>query len=163
MNKTIVLALILLVVGILVVLKPIPEPVFDELPKQQLVITTADGATHTLTVEVATTADQLRDGLMFRQKVAADAGMLFVFPQAQLTSFWMKNTLIPLDMLFIRADGSLAKIHANAQPHDETSISSGEAVKAVLEINGGRAQELGITTSSRLAGLPWLAAEAASP
>ena len=105
---------------------------------------------HHFTVEVARTPDQQGQGLMFRSTLAADEGMIFPFPQPRMASFWMRNTLIPLDMLFVRADGTIARIAANTVPHSEESISSGEPVAAVLEIRGGRAAELGIVEGDRV-------------
>ena len=89
-------------------------------------------------------------GLIFVEHMADDAGMLFIYPGEQPVSFWMKNTLIPLDMLFLKADGSIAHIAHNAVPHDETPIDSGAAVKAVLEVKGGTAQALGIREGDRV-------------
>ena len=82
---------------------------------------------------------------MFRRTLGADEGMIFPFEPARPASFWMRNTLIPLDMLFIRADGTIARIAANTVPMSEEGISSGEPVAAVLEIRGGRSAELGIS------------------
>ncbi len=95
-------------------------------------------------IELALTPQQQEQGLMFRQTLAADAGMLFVFPQTQAAVFWMKNTLIPLDMLFIAADGQVADIHERAVPLSEANIVSKVPVKAVLELNGGTVARLGI-------------------
>ena len=106
--------------------------------------------THHFTVEVARTSDQQSQGLMFRAALAADMGMIFPFPNPRMASFWMRNTLIPLDMIFIRADGTIARIAANTVPHSEDSVSSGEPVAAVLEIKGGRAAELGISEGDRV-------------
>jgi hypothetical protein len=83
-------------------------------------------------------------GLMFRKSLAPDAGMLFDFHTPDFQTFWMKNTVIPLDMIFIRADGTISSIAPNAAPQSETPIPSYEPVRAVLEINGGRAAQLGI-------------------
>jgi len=105
---------------------------------------------HHFTVEVARTPDQQGQGLMFRTALAADEGMIFPFPQPRMASFWMRNTLIPLDMIFIRADGTIARVAANTVPHSEESVSSGEPVAAVLEIRGGRAAELGISEGDRV-------------
>src|SRR3546814_10807210 len=80
---------------------------------------------------------------MFRQSMAPDAGMLFDFGQEQMASFWMRNTLIPLDMLFIKADGTLLNIHQRALPHDENGLNSDGPVRAVVELNGGTASRLG--------------------
>ena len=81
---------------------------------------------------------------MFRTALAPDAGMLFDFHKAQMEVFWMKNTILPLDMIFIRADGTISSIAPNAVPYSTTNIPSVEPVRAVLEINGGRAEKLGI-------------------
>lgn len=81
---------------------------------------------------------------MFRKELAPDAGMLFDFHKPSVESFWMKNTLISLDMIFIRADGTIANVATNTIPYSEEPISSNEPVRAVLEIKGGRAAELGI-------------------
>jgi uncharacterized membrane protein (UPF0127 family) len=80
---------------------------------------------------------------MFVRSLAPDRGMIFPYDPPQQVSFWMKNTLIPLDMIFIRADGTIARI-ATAKPLDETPVPGGEPIAAVLEIAGGRAAELGI-------------------
>lgn len=81
---------------------------------------------------------------MFRRSLAPDRGMIFPYNPPQPVAFWMRNTLIPLDMIFIRADGRIARI-ATAKPLDETPVPAGEPVAAVLEIAGGRAAELGIS------------------
>ena len=78
--------------------------------------------------------------------------MIFPFPQPRMASFWMRNTLIPLDMIFIRADGTIARIAAKTVPHSLEPVSSGEPVAAVLEIAGGRAAELGIGEGDRVSG-----------
>ena len=109
----------------------------------QLTVKSAAGE-HRFTVEIADTPAQQQKGLMFRQELAPDAGMLFDFHESRQVSFWMQNTLIPLDMLFIRTDGSIANIHVNAHPLDPTSIPSDGPVEFVLEIPGGRSVELGI-------------------
>jgi len=95
-------------------------------------------------VEVVDTNATRRRGLMYVQELAPDAGMLFDFEAGRPVSFWMRNTFIPLDMLFITADGVVKNIHVNARPHDETSIPSDGPVQFVLEIPGGRTVELGI-------------------
>ncbi|MFT4148960.1 MAG: DUF192 domain-containing protein [Paracoccaceae bacterium] len=93
-------------------------------------------------VELAETPEAQQRGLMFRAELAPSAGMLFVFPEAKHASFWMKDTLIPLDMLFADASGRITRIHPDAIPHDETPIDGGGGVKFVLEINGGLAARL---------------------
>ena len=108
-----------------------------------LTVVSANGE-HRFTVEVVDTNETRQKGLMFRQSLAPDAGMLFDFKSSHQVSFWMRNTFIPLDMLFIREDGTIANIHVNARPQDPTSIPSDGPVMFVLEIPGGRSKELGI-------------------
>ncbi len=110
----------------------------------------AGGSAYKFEVEVVTTPETRAQGLMYRKSMAANAGMLFIYPGEQAVSFWMKNTLIPLDMLFLKADGSIAHIAHSAVPLDETPIDSGAAVKAVLEVNGGTAAALGIKEGDRV-------------
>lgn len=101
-------------------------------------------------IEVAQTPDERARGLMFREYMAAGAGMLFVFEQTGPVAFWMENTLIPLDMIFVDEDGTVSHIHHNAIPHDRTPIPGGDAVRYVLEINGGMARALGIDVGAEL-------------
>ncbi len=100
--------------------------------------------THQFTVELASSDDEQSRGLMFRKSLGPNEGMIFPFRFPRPASFWMKNTLIPLDMIFIRADGTIARIAANTVPHSLESVGVAEPVAAVLEIAGGRAAELGI-------------------
>lgn len=95
-------------------------------------------------VEVARTDQEKSVGLMFRRTLADDAGMLFPYGPAQDITMWMRNTYIPLDMLFITADGKIARIEANTEPLSERIIDSGSPVSAVLELAGGAAERLGI-------------------
>ncbi|HEX6741750.1 MAG TPA: DUF192 domain-containing protein [Sphingomicrobium sp.] len=115
---------------------------------EPLTIHSASGA-HRFTVEVAATPDQQETGLMFRRSLAADRGMIFPYDPPQEAAFWMKNTLIPLDMVFIRPDGTIARI-ATAKALDLTAVPSGEPISAVLELRGGRAAELGIRAGDRV-------------
>ena len=96
------------------------------------------------TVQVADDPAERSQGLMNVEELGALEGMLFVYEQPQPVSFWMHNTLIPLDMIFAGADGTITAIHENAVPLDRTSIPGGEAVQFVLEVNGGLAERLGI-------------------
>lgn len=121
-----------------------PAAYQDEIKTEKLQIITAAGQAHTFAVEVARTPPQQAYGLMNRKSMPRDHGMLFTFQTEAGRSFWMKNTLIPLDMVFIRADGTIHHIHENAIPHDLTPILSNGPVKAVLEVNGGRMGALGI-------------------
>lgn len=95
-------------------------------------------------VELALTPQEQSRGLMFREEMARLSGMLFIYPRTQQLGFWMRNTLIPLDMIFIDETGTVVKVHAEAQPHDETVILSDTPARAVLEINGKMAATLGI-------------------
>ena len=117
-------------------------PAFGAGP-QDLTIDTAKGAEH-FTVELATTPAQRELGLMYRQALPPDAGMLFIYPDEESVAFWMKNTLSPLDMLFIGADGHIRRIAERAVPLSETPIPSVDPVEAVLEVNGGTVERLGI-------------------
>lgn len=105
---------------------------------------------HRFTVEVARTAEQQAQGLMHRQSLAPDRGMIFPYDPPQQTAFWMKNTLIPLDMIFIRADGTIARIAENTVPLSLEPVPSLEPVAAVLEIAGGRSTELGLKPGDRV-------------
>jgi hypothetical protein len=98
---------------------------------------------HKFTVEIAATPEQQERGLMFRKSIAGDRGMIFPYDPPQDVAFWMKNTLIPLDIIFVRADGTIARI-TKAEAMDLTPLPAGEPVSAVLEIRGGRAAELGV-------------------
>ncbi|MGH1397713.1 MAG: DUF192 domain-containing protein [Alphaproteobacteria bacterium] len=110
-----------------------------------LVIKKQNGEHINLTAELALSGAQQAQGLMHRTEMAKDHGMLFVFNKERDLGFWMKNTLIPLDMLFIAKDGEIHHIHHNARPQDLTTITSERDALAVLELNGGMADKLGIT------------------
>jgi len=108
-------------------------------------LTIRDGdMTHKFNVEVARTAEEQQQGLMFRTSLPADGGMIFPFEKPRFASFWMKNTLIPLDMIFVRADGSIDRIAENTIPESLEPVASGGEVSAVLELAGGTAARLGI-------------------
>lgn len=95
-------------------------------------------------VEIADDVDERATGLMHREEMSKSAGMLFVYPRPQTLSFWMRNTLIELDMIFIDPDGVIRHIHHRAQPLDETPVLGGRDLTHVLEINGGMAARLGM-------------------
>ncbi len=122
-----------------------PQTGLEQVP---LTITSATGV-HRFTVDVARTAEQQERGLMFVTALAPDKGMVFPYDPPQNVAFWMRNTLIPLDMIFIRADGTIARI-ATAKALDETPVPAGEPVAAVLEIAAGRAAQLGIKPGDRV-------------
>lgn len=101
-------------------------------------------------VEIADTPRLRSRGLMFRESMPRGSGMLFVYDKPQRAQFWMKNTLIPLDMIFADSTGKVTHVHSNAVPHDTTLIDGGRGVKAVLEINGGLAESYGIRPGAEL-------------
>ena len=111
--------------------------------EERLVIETGEG-TFDYSVEIAQTGAERATGLMHREEMAGDHGMLFRFEAPRPITMWMKNTLIPLDMIFIRPDGTVAGFHENAEPHSEAVIASPEPVLFVLELNGGKADEMGL-------------------
>ena len=102
------------------------------------------------TVELAITPEEQARGLMFRESLPRGAGMLFLYDRPSRVSFWMRNTLISLDMIFVDATGTVARVHHEAVPLDETPIPGGDGVLAVLEINGGLARRFGIAEGSEL-------------
>lgn len=123
---------------------------------KQATVTIESGTNrHVFKVDVARTPEQQKQGLMFRTNIPADGGMLFApYPPegggSKEASFWMKDTPSSLDIIFIRADGTIATIAENTIPFSEDSVRSGEPVAAVLEINGGRAAELGISPGDKV-------------
>lgn len=117
--------------------------------RSELFIETANGR-HRFAIEVADTDERRSNGLMFRAQMAPDAGMLFDFKIDAPVAMWMRNTLIPLDMLFIARDGRIVNIAERTVPHSETSIWSDGPVRAVLELNGGTVQRLGIRPGDRV-------------
>ena len=123
-----------------------PQPT---LPQSPLTIETGGGSVR-FTVELATTPVQQQRGLMFRRALAPNAGMLFVYDDERPRSFWMKNTLIPLDMVFVRADGTIGRIAENTVPMSLDPVPSIDPVSAVLEIRGGRAAELGLKEGDKV-------------
>lgn len=108
------------------------------------------GQAHNFNVEVARTDAEQDRGLMFRTSLPADGGMIFPFAKPRIGSFWMKNTLIPLDMFFIRADGSIDRIAENTIPESLEPVVSGGEVSAVLELAGGTAARLGIDETAKI-------------
>lgn len=125
-------------------------------PLEQLTARTSRGPV-TFMVEVADTARKQEYGLMCRRGLALDRGMLFTFSGAPVDrAFWMRNTLIPLDIIYIRPDGRVLSVAANAQPLNEMPIPAGGLTKAVLELAGGRAAQIGLMPGDRILarGLP---------
>lgn len=115
----------------------------QSLPVEPLAIEAADGALHDFTVEIAATPAEHAIGMMYRTEMPADHGMLFEFAETRQAGFWMKNTFLPLDLLFIRRNGRIANIEQGI-PHNLDTIRSRGQVIAVLELNAGTAERLGI-------------------
>lgn len=124
----------------------------EELRRDKLAVELADGSRHEFTVEVADTPQARGTGLMFRKELAEDAGMLFDFHREEPVYFWMKNTYVPLDMIFIAADGRIVRIAENTTPLSEKVVPSREPARYVLEVIAGTSQRLGIAPGDRVAG-----------
>lgn len=144
-------ALVLVMLGLIglwLYLKPPGDaPVF---PHGQLVIARADGQKISFDVDIATTPEQERYGLMHRHALAENGGMLFIYDPPDAVSMWMRDTPIPLDMLFVRADGTIAKIVTHTVPFDVTPIDSDEPVRGVVELDAGAVDHFGLTAGDRL-------------
>lgn len=110
----------------------------------------AGGAAHRYEVEVAATPEARAQGLMFRRELAPGAGMLFDFGRDEVARMWMKNTFIPLDMVFVDRSGVVRGIARNTRPRSLDTISSRVPVRAVLELNGGEAERIGLAAGDRL-------------
>src|SRR5947207_6193580 len=121
----------------------------QQFPTSELTIISATGP-HRFKVELAETPAQMTQGLMFRTSLAPDAGMLFDYKQPIAATMWMRNTLIPLDMLFVDAGGRIVNIHQRAVPQSDDEIAAAAPVRAVIELNGGTASRLGIEPGDRV-------------
>jgi uncharacterized membrane protein (UPF0127 family) len=126
-----------------------PTKAQPTLPTEKLVIVTRDGVHHDFQVELATTPDQQETGLMFRQSVPAAGGMLFDWGQVRPSQMWMRNTLVPLDMLFIGPHGTVRRIAEDTVPESLAIIDGGEA-RATLELAGGTAARLDIRVGDKV-------------
>jgi uncharacterized protein len=115
----------------------------------ELTIVSATGS-HCFTVEIAETPAQMEQGLMFRRAMAPDAGMLFDYKTPTVATMWMRNTLIPLDMLFVDAQGRIINIHERAVPQALDVIAAAAPARAVIELNGGTAARLGIAPGDQV-------------
>lgn len=120
------------------------------LPSEPVKIIKQNGQEITINAEIADTAQKTSVGLMFRHSVPDGTGMLFLFEEITEHSFWMKNTFVPLDILFIDADKKISRIHKMAEPYKLDAIPSGGKVLSVLEIGGGQADKLGIAVGDRV-------------
>ena len=115
----------------------------------EVVVHTATGS-HAFEVEIATTPEQHAQGLMFRRKLAPDAGMLFLYKTPGQVMMWMKNTVIPLDMVFIAPDRKVVRIEERTVPYSLKTLSSGGSVQAVLELNAGAASRIGLKPGDKV-------------
>ncbi len=118
--------------------------------RTELAVVTAGGARHRFKVEWAKSWPQKARGLMFRKEMPLDHGMLLDYDPPTPAAIWMRNTLIPLDIFFIRADGMIESVVLGAKPHDETPLPSKGPVRAVLELNAGVARLLGIQAGDKV-------------
>ncbi len=109
-----------------------------------------DWGSTNFSIEIADTSRKQAKGLMFRRHLERDAGMLFVYKTPRHAVFWMKNTLISLDMIFIDEQGRIKTLAANARPLDESQIDGGQGVKLILEVNGGLIAETGIAVGDQI-------------
>ena len=118
--------------------------------KSELSIITSNGSRHNFLVEVARTEEEKKIGLMFRKTLAKNAGMLFLYKREAIRLMWMKNTFIPLDILFIDKNGVIKRVVKRTVPHSLATISSRQSVLAVLELKGGITSILNIKTGDRI-------------
>ena len=121
----------------------------QDLPLETLSVETATGV-QTFGVQIAKTLRQKQTGLMFRTEMPADQGMMFTYKYPEVVGFWMRNTYIPLDIIFVRADGTIANIARNTIPMSLDNVSSDGYVTGVFEINGGLAETLGIEPGDKV-------------
>jgi hypothetical protein len=140
--------LVLIVMGFVVAFAA-GAPAQDGIRREPLVIITAAGE-HAFEVEIAASDEQQSRGLMFRRSLGDREGMLFVHEPPRFVQMWMRNTYIPLDMIFIRADGRVHRIEASTEPFSERIIESGARVAGVLEVAGGTAAKLGLKPGNRV-------------
>jgi uncharacterized membrane protein (UPF0127 family) len=139
-------ALLTVVVLAIVMAAAESPPALDEAP----LIIEASGGRFEFQIELAQTPAERARGLMFRENLSDDHGMLFDFGHPQPVAMWMRNTLIPLDILFIRSDGRISRIARDAQPLSDRALESGEPVRAVLELRGGLTAERDIEPGDRI-------------
>jgi uncharacterized membrane protein (UPF0127 family) len=125
-------------------------PPLDEAFDQGVLVIDGNDACHRFHIYLALTRAQQRRGLMFVREMDPRTGMLFIYGEPAYLSMWMKNTFIPLDMLFVRADGTVASIARDTEPQSLTSVGAEERVRYVLELNAGTTAKLGIVAGSRL-------------
>ncbi|CAK0774426.1 DUF192 domain-containing protein [uncultured Gammaproteobacteria bacterium] len=139
-----------LIVGLILVSGFAPVAAALEFGRSTVTIETVTGGKYRFAVEVAETPAELQQGLMYRDAMAEEAGMLFLFGEERYATFWMKNTFVALDMLFIARDGHILAIHQKALPGSQNLISPTMPVFAVMEINAGLVARLGIHLGDRV-------------
>ena len=142
------LLLVLATMAVLTMPARADEELDERFSKGVLVVVTGQRACYRFDVYLAITGEQRRRGLMFVRSLPTFTGMLFIHSRDDLHSIWMRNTLIPLDVIFARADGTVATNYRNATPQSERSMPASEPVRYALEINGGLADRLGIDENS---------------
>lgn len=120
-----------------------------DLPRDVVLVETSSSQ-YRFEVEVADDATERAEGLMFRESLADNAGMLFMYQETRPVDFWMKNTPLSLDIVFVREDGTIARIAESTTPMSQDLIPSGEPVRAVLEVKAGTMRELGVTAGDRI-------------
>jgi uncharacterized membrane protein (UPF0127 family) len=142
----------ILVVGLLILSSPLPLSAQQdvEFERDTLSIVARRGDVFEFNVELAETSEQKSRGLMFRREMADNEGMLFLHRRDRVLTMWMANTFLPLDMLFIERDGTIARIEENTIPQSRDVISSRKRVRAVLELNAGTARNLGISAGDEV-------------
>jgi uncharacterized membrane protein (UPF0127 family) len=139
-----------LAIGLAACAQPAPRvDAVSGLELEQLTVETANGPVH-FTVEIADDERERNQGLMYRRSLADDRGMLFHFQQPEHASFWMRNTMISLDIIFVGTDGRVLNIAERTTPYSDAPIPSSGLTRGVLEIRGGRAEELGIRPGDRV-------------
>ncbi len=140
---------VFIILGFLIIAGPMAHPAMAADPRV-VEIATKNGV-HAFAVELATTEAERAQGLMNRKELPEGQGMLFDFHRDQEVGFWMRNTYIPLDMIFIRSDGRIMRIAENTEPLSEKIVPSTTPVRGVLEVIGGTARKLGIAVGDRVA------------
>jgi len=143
--RAVLVCLLSMVLAMLVVVPPLDA----KMRRETLSLVTAGGE-HRIEVEVAETPEEKAVGLMFRRSVPENTGMLFPYSSPQEVTMWMRNTYVPLDMIFIRADGIIHRIEERTEPFSEKTIASRGPVTAVLELAGGAASRLGLKPGDRV-------------
>lgn len=150
MNRRDMLGLLALLPAAALAQEPDIKQAQPELPKERLVIATRDGKEHVFNVEVAKTPEQQTVGLMFRTAVPPDGGMLFDWSRPRESHMWMRNTLVPLDMVFINEDGTIRSIAENTVPESLAVVDSRGPVRATLELAGGTTERLDIRVGDKV-------------